>query len=70
MKYRAKKSHKILLIITAVVMLVSLIISRFVVYGAYICLISSIFLCGVCVVVIRDILTQLKEYNNISNKIK
>ena len=70
MKYRTKKSHKLVLMITSVIMLVSLIISRYVIYGAYVCLISSIFLCGVCIVVIRDILAQLKEYRNISEKEK
>ncbi|WP_288887780.1 hypothetical protein [uncultured Eubacterium sp.] len=70
MKYRTKKSHKLVLMITAVVMLVSLIISRYVIYGVYVCLISSIFLCGVCIVVIRDILAQLKEYSNLSENEK
>jgi len=70
MKYRTKKSHKLVLMIISVIMLVSLIISRYVIYGAYVCLISSIFLCGVCIVVIRDILAQLKEYSNISEKEK
>ena len=70
MKYRTKKSHKLVLMIISVIMLVSLIISRYVIYGVYVCLISSIFLCGVCIVVIRDILAQLKEYSNLSENEK